>query len=163
MSRILWTLCGYTLFVVAAFVAITTWLDRQQDRASWSARESLLQDSLAKTVLSVRRDSVTVTKWVTKTEIEADTLYWYLTDTLRVKEYIRSTDTLRQHCLACVNSAARLHVWSDSSIQFWKGRFEAVRPTWRDRVGVTVGYGITKDGTDVKIGPQVGVSIRVFP
>lgn len=158
----------YLMFLGALVIAIVVtlaWTDSRltkYDRAS-KARESLLQDSLAKTILRVGADSVEVVRTVTQVRTLRDSVMVNKTDTMLVERMVYATDTLRIACGRCAESAGRLKVWSDSSIQFWKGRYELVRPSWRDRLGVTVGYGITKDGTNVKVGPQVGVSVRVLP
>jgi hypothetical protein len=163
MSKALWGLVGAGLFVAMTFLTVATWLDRQHDRELHKARESFLQDSLSRAILDSERDSVIVVKYATRTVTLRDSLLINKTDTLLQERFILQTDTLRLNCMACVESAARLRVWSDSSIQLWKGRYESVRPTWRDRFGVHVGYGATKTGSDLKVGPQVGVSFRAWP
>lgn len=72
-------------------------------------------------------------------------------------------DTLIPECMRC---AAR----SDSGIAQNRTERAAadtvirlLKPSWKDRIGLTVGYGITKVGSEAKVGPQVGVSVRIWP
>lgn len=161
MSRILWALIGYALFVAAVFVAIATWLDRQKDLENFRARESILQARVAEAIAESRTDSVTVVRRVVQTQTLRDTLNIH--DTTEVIRYLYQTDTLRTGCMACVSSAAKLRASYDSLTQLHDSALATRRPSWRDRVGVHVGYGATKAGSDLKVGPQVGVSVRVWP
>jgi hypothetical protein len=161
MTKILWALGGYTIAVVLAFLTVATWLDKQNAEEAARKREQIWKAKYAEAATSVKADSIEVVKRVTVTKTLRDTLNIH--DTLQVIEYLHQTDTLRLACTACTESASRLKVTADSSIAFWKGRYESVKPSWRDRLGVTVGYGVSKAGSDVKVGPQVGISVRVYP
>lgn len=136
-------------------------LDRRNERRSHRQAVSIVQAELAKAKTDVRVDSVDVVRSVTRLKTLRDTLNIH--DTLQVLEYITRTDTVIQRCLACTVSASRLRAAADSVDAKWKVAYDAVRPKWTDRVGLSLGYGITKVGSDVKVGPQLGLSVRVFP
>lgn len=133
---------GIALYVATLLLGaflVLAWADRREahynaDAAAWKARESMLQDSLAKAILDVRVDSVEVVRTVRQVSERRDTLLLNLTDTVRVKEFIYSVDTLREACLRCTESAARLRVVSDSVVTFWIKRYEAVKPSRWDKV-----------------------------
>lgn len=161
MTKVVWGFILSGVFVAMTFLTVATWLDKQESDRRAKERASILQAQLAEAQSDVRVDSVEVVKRVTQTRTIRDTLNIH--DTTQVIQYLYQTDTLRLACTACIESAARLRGASDSSIAFWKGRYESVRPSWKDRLGIHLGYGLTKTGSDLKVGPQVGVSIRVWP
>lgn len=152
-----WRLVGL-VFAVALAVALLGAVQQRMCRDGALRGElAIMQARYAEASTQRRVDSVEVVKWVTRTERFRDTIN--VTDTLQVREYLRQTDTLRVRCLACLTSAAALNTSGDSTI-----RLLAVnRRRWYDRLGVTVGVGATVRGGLVSVGPQVGLSVRVWP
>ena len=163
MSKVLWSLGGYALFVIACFFAIGTVLDRQADNEQARARISILQARVAEAETQRKTDSVEVIRTVTQTKTLRDSVLLRLTDTVAIERYIYQTDTLRTACLACVASAARLRVSYDSLARFQDSLLTARRPTWKSRFGISCGYSLVKVGADVKAGPSCGVGIRLWP
>ena len=164
MSKVLWSLGGYALFVIAVFFAIGTVLDRQADAEKHRERISILNARVAEAETQRVVDSVEVIKRVTVTKTLRDSFMERITDTVIAREYIYQTDTLRTACLACVQSAARLRVSYDSLARFQDSLLQARRPSWRDRFGLSVGYGLSfgPDRT-VLAGPNIHVGVRVWP
>lgn len=92
-----------------------------------------------------------------------------------VAEWRFITDTLRPKCEQCaarVDSLLARHAREDSAAQNVSRlerdanvrlRQSISRQRLKDRVGVFVGYGAQKDGTDVKVGWQVGIGLRAWP
>lgn len=101
-------------------------------------------------------DSVEVVRSVTRNRTLRDTLLLNVTDTLAVKAYVYQTDTLREKCMACIASASQVSTAGKAVI-------EAARPKFRDRLNVSLGYGITKIGPAVQAGPQLHVGFRIWP
>lgn len=120
------------------------------------ARETRLRARLDSAKVQVRVDSVYVTRRVESVRTLRDTLLTRLTDTLLVKEYVDRVDTLVKSCLDCTRSASVAVHTADTLLRITKPRF-------RDRFGVTAGYGVTASGGVARAGPQVGVSFRVWP
>lgn len=131
----------------AALYSLDTTKARNAEReVRWSAEN----DSLRGVVQRARNG-------LNRAHIRHDTAF------VPITEWRYVVDTLIPECQRC---AAR----SDSGIA--QSRVERaitdtvirlLRPRLRDRFGVTVGYGITKDGATLRAGPQVGVSVRVWP
>lgn len=106
----------YALLCVLGTCAALAWTDRQvaQHEAAWRRERSVLQAKFAEAATQTRVDSVEVVKWATKTRTARDSLLVQITDTLLVKSYVYQTDTLRENCLRCTQSASRLRTVADS-------------------------------------------------
>jgi hypothetical protein len=163
VSKVLWSLGGYALFVIAVFFAIGTYLDLQIADERARERISILQARVAEAETQRVVDSVEVVRTVTKTRTLRDSVLLRLTDTVAVERYIYQTDTLRTACLACVASAARLKVSYDSLSRFQDSLIQARRPSWKQRFGISCGYSAVKIGSDLKAGPSCGIGVRVWP
>lgn len=153
MTRAGWFMAGVVMTLVLSGL---TWRREASER---QAERGALLARLEEARKIQRTDSVDVVRWVTRTRW--DTLD--LRDTIAVREYLTRVDTLRIACMACTASASAVSAAADTVIQFDNSILAARRPSWRDRVGISIGYGITKIGPDVKAGPQLGVSVRVWP
>jgi hypothetical protein len=154
MRKIVQAVALYAMTLAALFVAFVFWLQKQQARDDFKMRESILQARVAEAETERRTDSVQVVKWATKTVTSRDTLLLHLTDTQKVKEFVYQTDTLRINCLACVVSAAKLSAANDSLVRLYR----SVRPTWKDRFGLSVCYAPGQQG------PIVGAACaKVWP
>lgn len=69
MSRVLWALGGYALFVAAVFLLVGTRLDLQEAerRANdAAARVTITQAAYAESLLAYKKDTVRVTRWATR-------------------------------------------------------------------------------------------------
>lgn len=148
------------LFALTVALGAMAWHDATLRTAH--ARELKVYRGLylaAKT--AVRRDSVEVVKYVTRTRTLRDTVLENLTDTLKVKEYVYQTDTLREKCMACIASASALGRLGDSTIAV----AGADRRRWYDRIGVGPGYGILFDRQSgvVRHGPTLTLTVRLWP
>lgn len=97
-----------------------------------------------------------------------------------VAEYVYITDTLLPKCEVCATrldsavlaaraerEAATLLLSSkDRELQWWAKHdkpHHSLRTKLRERVGFTIGYGVTSAGGQVYVGPQVGLSLRLIP
>lgn len=153
---------------------------RSQDNAVWRDRLKTAEANTA--VWQARYDSakgrvdtilVTTTRYITNVKFSTDTLRenpQLIHDTVWVKATLAQADSLRKACTDLKASIVPLKTSCDSTIASvkkerddWKGRYNAVRPRWYDRIGVNVGYGATESGGHVYAGPQVGVSIKIWP
>lgn len=148
------------LFALAVALGALAWHDATL-RAAHASELKTYRGLYLAAKTAVRRDSVEVVKYVTRTRTLRDTVLENLTDTLKVKEYVYQTDTLREKCLACIASASRLSVVGDTLLR--KERANGRR--WYDRIGVGPGYGLLLDretGT-VRHGPTLTLTVRVWP
>lgn len=138
-------------------------------------RESIALAKYAEAASSVRTTTVQVIKYATRydtirAELDAmpDTVqtvpaYW-------VRDLVVASDSAIAACRELVTSCERLKVAADSTIAAeravsaaYKNLYNAVRPTWKQRFGISCGYSVVKVGADVKTGPSCGFTARVWP
>lgn len=107
----------------------------------------------------VRRDSVEVVKWATRTKTLRDTLLRDTTITREVERFVFQTDTLRERCLRCTASASALGVAAETLfVKVGKNQRR-----FHDRLGISFGYGVVKTGNEIRTGPNISASIKVWP
>lgn len=102
------------------------------------------------------RDSIRVVRNVYFLDTVRQTVLEHLTDTLRVREFIRQTDTLRLACMACVASASRLKVVTDSLNMAHIQLERALHPKWTNRLNITA-------GVDLRGKPNLVAGVRLWP
>lgn len=178
--KVLLSVAGYLL---AFCVVVGALLDNQnyrREKAELVAslrdaeqRESIALAKYAEAASSVERDTVRVTTYATRydtirAELDPDTVqtvpsYW-------VKGLVLAADSTISACRALVGSCERLKLAADSTIaatrderDAYKNLYNATRPTWKQRFGISCGYSVVKVGSDVKAGPSCGAQFRVWP
>lgn len=144
------------LIGLLAVVALAASLIKAEQKARQSAALiGIWQAKYAEASTQRRIDSVYVDRWLTRTKTLRDTLDIH--DTLQVKEYVYRTDTLRQACMRCLASAARVNVAADGT----QAALRTNQRRWYDRAGLYVGYGFS--GSQPTPNLQIGFGIRVLP
>lgn len=145
------------------------------DGARWQARYNVAEDTIKRLSAIVQR---------LRTADAGDTAWMH--DTVFVRGEPRLAiplptlarkDSIARSCGALVPSIVPLTTSCDSTVAAahretaaekdkaagWQQKFEAVRPRWYDRCGLSGGVAILRDGTTVRAGPAVMVGCRVFP
>ena len=151
MSRVLWALGGYALFVGAVFLLVGTRLDLQESERrarDAGARADIARAAYAESLTFVKRDTVRVTEWATRYDTIRDTLDALLiTDTVTtvpaswVRQLITVSDSTVAACrdlvgstrgalTACDSAQSALRVEADA----WKLVAEKRKPSRLQRV-----------------------------
>lgn len=138
-------------------------------RALEHTRDSL-KARTAEQIISAKAESDSLKRLLSRApRVRVDTLR----DTVPVPkaEYVFIYDTVIPKCHLCalrtdslveaIQAERRIARHIEDGMRGEIARLK--RERLLDRVGVTVGYGVTKVGNDVKAGPQVGISVRVLP
>jgi ABC-type uncharacterized transport system fused permease/ATPase subunit len=151
MSKALWALGGYALFVAAVFLLVGTRLDLQEAERKArdaGARVGITQAAYAESLLAYRKDTVRVTRWATRYDTIRDTVDALLSsDTVQsvpaswVRQLITVSDSTVAACrdlvsstrgalTACDSAQSALRVEADA----WKLVAEKRKPSRFQRV-----------------------------
>ena len=124
-------------------------------------------DTIADTVTRVRAVLRVDTLWRhDTTHVAGDTVQRTLVPT----STLGRMDAALRACGRLASSVVPLHAACDSLVAAANDRTAAVqakldaeRPRWYDRIGINAGYGVMQDGTVVRAGPVLAISVRVWP
>jgi hypothetical protein len=162
------TLAWYMVFAVLFTVAVAIVLDEQGKREAAEVQRDIARARYAEAVTSVQPVVDTVVREVTKTRTLRDSVLVRKTDTLLVEKLVYQVDTLILACERCAQQLLELRSSSEALVSALGNSNVALqkrlaRQKLISRFGLYGGYGAQKDGTDVKVGFQVGVGVRLWP
>ena len=123
---------------------------------------------LAKIDTVYRHDTVTLAHLVTKTHTLRDSLLIHITDTLRVKEFIASSDSAIQACRDVVNDCQTFHNlairrFGLDSVKLQAALAAQPNAHWYDgRIAIGPGFNLAPNGKS-SVGVSVQLSVLRFP
>jgi hypothetical protein len=176
VNRVSVALSLVAVLVIAALCAENRDLSGNQKAtlkllAEQQTRTRIWQAKYATASAHVEQSVDTVRVRIASVKTLRDTLR--IADTVAVKEYLERTDSALNACTELANSCTLFRATADTLIASQRTQIEwwvkhdkphhSLRTKLRERIGLTVGYGVTSAGGQVYVGPQVGLSLRLVP
>lgn len=150
------------LVVLLAF-AFVGLKDARQQRDAAKAAEEIAQARYAEAAVQSERVADTVTRDVVKVRTLRDSVLLLKTDTALIQKFVYRVDTLVVSCERCAAQLRSFRIASDSLLRAKDLRIASLKPRWRDRCGVSVGYGVFAQSGIVRSGPNISLGCRAWP
>lgn len=127
----------------------------------------VITPQLALVDTKVVRDTVTIRREIARQVTLRDTLLEHLTDTVRVKEFVRAADSVQHACSDLANDCVEFRRIAQLRFDAYEAKLKALPvsrgPTRRCGFGFALGPSMTRDGGTLRaapIGATAGLACR---